>query len=788
MGDFALGQPVARFEDERFLKGAGCYVDDIDLPRMAHATVLRSPHAHAKIHSIDVEAARQAPGVLLVLTGKDWLAAGLGTLPVASGRARSGGRNMYRPQYPVLATDIVRWVGDYVAFVVAETRHQAADAAELIQVDYEALPAAIGLADAARAGAPLVWDDCEDNICFVQTEGDRESTDAAFAAAAKVIRQRFVINRITAAPIEPRSVVAEYDALCDQYTIHTMAQRIMMYRADLAKYVLKVPASKVRVISNDVGGSFGLKAPVYNEAALSLLAARQISRPVKWTSTRSESFLSDAHARDHLTDAELALDRDGRFLAMRVHTFANAGAYSQTLFPSYADNLGSLAGVYSTPALVATTTAVYTHTNPVRAYRGNGRTEFSYIIERMVDIAADEMGIDPCELRRRNFIPSSAMPYETGLTLKYDCGEFRECMDLALEAADFAQFDSRKGESRLRGMLRGFGIACVIERAAAKGFEAAEIRVERDGSVTLVSGALSQGQGHETIFKQIVADQFGISPATIRYIQGDTDKVTFADGTGASRSATMSGTAFHLAAKKIIEKARLIAAKALGVEPGHVAFGEGVFSSPSTNRTLAIDEVADFAFDLSRLPAGVDPGLFAVGVFTVDGENFPNGCHTCEVEVDPDTGDVKIVRYTVVDDVGTVVNPLLLKGQIVGGVAQGAGQILKEDIQFDTDGQLVTGSFMDYAMPRATDMSVVQVLSRPTFTATNPLGIKGAGEAGSVGAMPAVANAIVDALSPFGVRHIEMPASPERVWRAIHKSGVGPGLAGDALRLLKGDA
>ena len=728
MGEFAPGTPVPRFEDERLLKGAGHYVDDVYLPNTAHAVVLRSPYAHAEIRSINVEAARKAPGVLLVLTGEDWVASGFGDLPVADGRVRADGRRIYRPQYPALSTGRLRWVGDCVAFVVAETRHQAADAAELVQVDYVALPAATAITEAVKPGAPLVWSDCDNNICFVQTEGNREATDAAFASAAQVVKQRFVINRITAAPMEPRSVVGDYDPSREQYTVYTMAQRILMYRSDLARHVLKVPESKVRVVSNDVGGSFGMKAPVYNEAALVLLASKIVGRPVKWTSTRSESFLSDAHARDHVTDAELALDEHGRFLGMRVEAFANAGAYSQTLFPSYADNLGSLAGVYCTPAMVATTTAVYTHTNPVRAYRGNGRTEFSYIIERMVDIAADQMGIDPCELRRRNFIPSNAMPFKTGLTLKYDCGEFRECMDMALDAADIAHFDrpqarvgiawhASRPRRRLRDRARG-----------AKGFEAAEIRFERDGSVTLVSGALSQGQGHETIFKQLVADHLGISPGQINYIQGDTDKVTFGEGTGASRTATMSGTAFHLAAKKIVEKATADRFAQSRMSNWIMSSSTTAsFPVALTNRTVTIQDVAGFAVDLNKLPAGMEPGLFAIGVFTVNVENFPNGCHVCEVDVDPDTGDVKIARYTVVDDVGTVLNPLLVKGQIVGGVAQGAGQILMEDISFDADGQLVTGSFMDYAMPRATDMSFVNVLSRPTFTADQSAWHQGSG-------------------------------------------------------------
>ncbi len=778
MVDFALGQPVRRLEDERLLKGAGRFVDDVSLPGSAHAVVVRSPHGHARIKSVGVDAARGAPGVLLVLTGADWAAAGFGTLPVAEGRTRRGGKPIYRPAYPVLAIDRVRWVGDCVAFVVAETRDQALNAAEQVEVDYEPLPASFTIAEAIDPQAPRVWDDCEDNVCFFQAEGDKAATDAAFAGAAHVVRQRFTINRIIAAPLEPRSVVASYDPVTGQYTAYTMAQRVMMYRADLARHVLKVPETKVRVVSNDVGGSFGMKAPVYNEAALTLAAAKLTGRPVKWTSTRSEAFLGDAHARDHIMDAELALDADGQFVGMRVENVANAGAYSQTLFPSYADNMGALAGVYRTPAMYATTMAVYTHTNPVRAYRGNGRTEFSYVIERMVDIAADQLGIDPVDLRRRNLIPPEAMPFKTGLTLTYDCGEFRACLDMAVDKADLSGFVRRKQQSRERGLLRGLGIAYVIERAAAKGFEGAEIRFERDGSVTIVSGSLTQGQGHETVFTQVVAGELGIPPSQIRYIQGDTDQITLGEGTGASRSATMSGNAFHIASGKIIEKATLIAAHHLGVAAGDVVFTAGVFSSALTNKTITMQEAGALAFNPTRLPPGMAPGLFAVSAFSVGVENFPNGCHVCEVEIEPATGKTSIVRYTVVDDVGTVLNPLLVKGQIAGGVAQGIGQILMEDIQFDDDGQLVTGSFMDYAMPHAHDLCNIDVYSRPTFTRTNPLGIKGAGEAGSVGAMPASANAIVDALSEFGVRHIDMPARSETVWRAINGQ-LHPGTASE---------
>jgi len=766
MGEFAIGQSVSRFEDPRLLKGGGRYVGDMALPGMAFGHVLRSPHAHARIRSIDTAKAKAAPGVLAVLTGADWQASGWGDLPVPGGlKLRNG--SVFKPPYPALAKDKVRWVGDYVAFVVAETTHQALDAAELIEVDYEPLPVIASTAEATAKGAPRVWDDCADNIGFVQLFGDKAATDAAFAKADHVVKHRFVINRVTAATMEPRGCIGDYNPTDGRYTAYTTLQRVHPYRADLAP-ILKVPESKIRVVAGDIGGSFGMKSAVYNEVALVLLAAKLLGRPVKWTSTRSESFLCDAQARDNVTDAELALDKDGNFLAMRVTTLASIGAYLQTGMQAFTGNIGTLAGVYRTPAIHADVTAVFTHTNPVRPYRGNGRPEAAYVIERLVDLAADELGVDPAELRRRNYIAPAAMPFKTGLTFTYDNGEFEKSMDMALKLADVAGFEKRRSEARKRGKLRGLGMSNTIERAAAQGFEGAEIRFDKSGAMTLFSGSVTQGQGHETIYKQIACDRLGIDPEEVYYIQGDTDQVFLGEGTGGSRSATLGGSAVDAAADKITAKGKKIAAHALKVDAAEVNFADGVFSSPKTNRTLTIKEVAEIALDPAKLPKDMEVGLIATATYTAPVQNFPNGCHICELDIDQDTGEVEIVRYSVVDDVGTVLNPLLLKGQIVGGVAQGVGQILMEDIRFDDDGQILTGSFMDYAMPRATDISAVEVKSNPVPTATNPLGVKGAGEAGCVGAMPAVANALVDALSHLGIRHIEMPATPERLWRAMN--------------------
>ena len=768
MGEFAIGQGVPRFEDPRLVRGGGRYIDDVVYPGMAFGVVLRSPHGHAKILSIKTGGAVAAPGVLAVITAADWKKAGLGELPSHTGLKRRDGSPMFKAAYPALAEDRVRWVGDPVAFVVAETAAQAADAAEMIEVGYEPLPAVVSTAKATEPGAAKVWDGCPDNISFVELLGDKAATDAAFAKAAHVVKHRFVINRVTAAAMEPRGAIGVYLPAEDRYIIHSPVQRAHPYRNEIAK-VMKVPESKVRVICIDVGGSFGMKTPVFNEAPMTMFASKLTGRAVKWMSTRTEAFLSDAQARDNVTEAELALDKDGTFLGFRVKTIAAIGAYLQNNMPAFILNAGTLAGVYRTPAMHVDITGVFTNTNPVRPYRGNGRPEAGYVIERMVDVAADELGLDPAELRRRNYISPQQMPFKTGLTFTYDCGEFEKNMDLALELADFKGFKRRREESRKRGKLRGFGISNTIERAAAGGTEGAEVRFDRGGTVTLFSGSITAGQGHETVFKQLVCDRLGLHPDEVRYVQGDTDEVFYGEGTGGSRTSTMSSAAFTMATDRVIEKAKVIAAHALKVDAADVNFADGVFSSPKTNQTMTIKEVAIDACNPAKLPASMEPGLFATATYKAGKQNFPNGCHICELEIDKETGVVDIVRYSVVDDVGTVLNPMLLHGQIHGGVAQGAGQVLMEDIHFDSSGQLVTASFMDYAMPHAHNVSNIEVESNPVPTKTNPLGTKGAGEAGNVGALPAVANAVVDALAEFGIKHIEMPATPERIWRAMQK-------------------
>ena len=773
MGEFAIGQPVPRFEDPRLVKGGGRYVADMVFPGMAFGYVLRSPHAHARIRSIDTSKAKAAPGVLAVLTGADYKAAGFGDLPVPGGLKRRDGAPGYRPRYPALVEDKVRMIGDYVAFVVAETYYQAVDASELIDIDYEPLPALVSTGDAVKPGVPLVWDDCPNNVGFVQIEGNKEATDAAFARAAHVVKGEFVINRVTAATMEPRGCIGLFEPIEGRYTIYTTLQRTHVFQTELSNYVLKVPDSKIRVVCGDIGGSFGMKSAVYNEVALVLLGAKVTGRPVKWVATRSESFLCDAQARDNVTHAELALDKDGTFLGFRAKIFAAIGAYLQVGMPAFTGNLGTLAGVYRTPASHVDVTAVFTHTQPVRPYRGNGRPEAAYVIERMVDLAADQTGIDPAELRRRNTIAPSAMPFKTSVTFTYDCGEFEKNMNMALDLAENSGVAGRKAEARKRGKLRGIGFSNTIERSAAAGLEGAEIRFDRTGSVSIFSGSINQGQGHETAFKQVVCDRLGLDPNEVTYIQGDTDQVFFAEGTGGSRSAAFSGSAFTLAAEKIETKAKAIAANMLKVDVADINFSEGVFSSQKTNQTLTIKEVAKASIDPKNLPTGMEVGLISTAIYQGKSASYPNGCHVCELEIDEETGEVDIVNYNVVDDVGTVINPLLLHGQIDGGIAMGVGQILMEDIKYDTEGQMLSGSFMDYAMPRASDLTAFHVESNPVPTKTNPLGVKGAGEAGCVGAMPAVANALVDALSVLGIKHIEMPATPERIWKAIHEAKGG---------------
>jgi carbon-monoxide dehydrogenase large subunit len=770
---FAVAQPVRRLEDPRLLRGLGRYSDDVDLPRQAHAVVVRSIHAHARLRGLDVSAARRAPGVLAVLTGADLAADGLGHLPTDATRKRADGSPAFPTPRPALARERVRHVGDPIALVVAETPAQATDAAALVAADYEPLPAVASTAGATRPGTPAVWDEAPDNAAFVWQAGNADAVADAFARAAHVTRLPFVVTRVAAAPLEPRAAVGEYDRRSGRYTLHTGIQHPHGLRTLLAERVFRVPQSRVRVISGDVGGSFGMRSGVYPEHVLVLWAARRLGRPVKWTSDRREGFVSDEHGRDNVTTVELALDADGRFLALRVDITLNVGAY---LTPRSAgpgtNNVGGVAGVYTTPAIHVRTTGVFTHTTPTGPYRGAGRPEATYAIERVIDLAAGELGVDPLELRRRNLIQPSAMPFKTGLVFTYDCGDFPRVLDMALKLADVAGFEARRAETRARGRLRGVGVANPIEVGGGPytgpNPDTAELRVNADGSVSLFTGSTSMGQGNETAFAQIVCERLGIAPSRLQIFWGDSDALDAGRGNGGSGALSVGGSAVVRASEKIVARGRRIAAHLLEAASEDVVLRDGRFTVSGTDRGVTLEAVARAAYQPRQLPPGVESGFSETASFMAPSVTFPNGTHVCEVEIDAETGAVRVVRYTVVDDVGRMVNPLLVKGQIHGGVAQGLGQALFEELAYEpAAGQLLTGSFMDYPLPRADDLPSFEVDSHVVPTAMNPLGAKGVGEAGTVGALPALLNAVNHALAPLGVRHLDMPVTPERVWRAI---------------------
>jgi len=756
---FAIGQSVRRLEDPRLIQGFGRYSDDVSLPRQASAVVVRSPHAHARIRSMDTSAARGAPGVLAVLTGADWAADGLGDMPTDKSRKRRDGSPAIATPRPALIRDRVRHVGDPIALVVAETQSQAVDAAELVDVDYEPLPAVAATAEVTRPGAPAVWADAPDNVAFVWEAGNRDAVARGFAGAAHVTRLEFVVTRVAAAPLEPRAAVGEWDRRAGRYTLHTGIQAPHGLRQLLADQVFRVPQSHLRVITGEVGGSFGMRSGAYPEHALVLWAAKRLGRPVKWT--------------DNVSTAELALDAQGKFLALRVAITLNIGAY---ITPRSAgpgtNNVGGLAGTYTTPAIHVQTTGVFSNTTPTGPYRGAGRPEATYAIERVIDVAAHELGIDPIELRRRNLIPSSAMPFKTGILFTYDCGDFARGMEMALKLADRSGFEKRRVEARQRGKLRGLGIANPIEVAGgpytAMNPDTAELRVNPDGSVSLFTGSTSMGQGNETAFAQIVCDRLGVPPERVQVFWGDSDALGAGRGNGGSGALTVGGSAVTRATEKVIERGRRIAAKLLEAAPEDIVHRDGKFTVTGTDRGVTFANVARAAYVPRQLPPGMEPGFSEEAAFTPPSVTFPNGSQICEVEIDEDTGVVRIVRHSVVDDVGRMVNPMLVKGQIHGGVVQGLGQGLYEELAYDSStGQLLAGSFMDYAMPRADDMPTFDVDAHEVPTKVNPLGAKGVGEAGTVGALPALLNAVNDALAPLGVRHLDMPVTPERVWRAI---------------------
>jgi carbon-monoxide dehydrogenase large subunit len=773
---FAIGQSVRRREDPRLLQGLGRYSDDVNLPHQAYAVVVRSPHAHARIRSIEASAASKTPGVLTVLTGADLAADGVGNLPSDGTRKRRDGSPAFATPRPALVRDRARHVGDPVALVIAETPEAAVDAATLVDIDYEPLAAAAATAEAARPGAPAVWDEASDNVAFVWEAGNREAVAHAFEAAAHVTTLDFVVTRVAAAPLEPRGAVGEYDRRGGRYTLHTGIQHPHALRTILAEQVFRVPQSQMRVITGEVGGSFGMRSGIYPELVLVLWAAKRLGRPVKWTADRREGFVTDEPGRDNVSRAELALDANGKFLGLRVAITLNVGAYlTQRSAGPGTNNVGGVAGVYTTPAIHVQTTGAYTNTTPTGPYRGAGRPEATYAIERVIDLAARELGLDPLELRRWNLIPSSAMPFKTGLVFTYDCGDFARVMNLALEAADHAGFEKRRIEARQRGKLRGFGIANPIEVAGgpytALNPDTAQIRVNADGSVLVFAGSTSMGQGNETAFAQIVSDRLGVPPERIQILSGDTDALDAGRGNGGSGALTVGGSAVTRATEKIIERGRRIAAQLMEAAPADVVVRDAKFTVAGTDKGVAFAAVARAAYQPGRLPAGMEPGFSETAAFRPPAVTFPNGSHVCEVEIDQDTGTVRVVRYTVVDDVGRMVNPMLVKGQIHGGVVQGLGQGLFEQMRYDPDtGQLLTGTFMDYTMPRADDVPCFDVDSHEVPTQVNPLGAKGVGEAGTVGALPALLNAVNDALASLGAQPLDMPVTPERVWRAIQEA------------------
>jgi len=752
---FGIGQPLARFEDARLLRGEGCFVADLELPRQAHMVLVRSPHAHARLVAVDGSEARAAPGVLGVFTAEDLARDGLRTTAPTLARRRPDGAPMFWRAHPGLARGKVQHVGDPVAAVVAESATQAKDAAEQVAVEYEPLP----------ASAP-VWEDCPDDICCVYELGDRAATEAAFVRAAHVVRRRFRVSRVHAQFLEPRAALGVWDAAEERYTLYCDAQYPHRVREALAA-VFALPEHRIRVVCPDVGGAFGAKGWTNVEHRLVLWLARRLGRPVKWVCERSEAPLADEHGRDCTFEIALALDADRRFLALQAEKTDDVGAYvssDRNLTPGFA-NLGTLVGVYAIDAAHVRLTVRFSHRNPIAPYRGAGRPEAIYALERLIDEAARELGTDRVELRRKNLVPPSAMPFRNALGLVYDCGEFGRGMERALALADWKGFAARRAEASARGRLRGIGLANAIERAGGPSLETAEVRFDPDGCATILLGTKSQGQGHATMYRQIAAERLGLDPAKVRFAEGDTDAIAYGQGTYGSRSAVIGGSALWLACDKVIAKARRIAAHLLEAAESDLAFERGRFALAGTDRGITLQEVARAAYVPGRLPRGLEPGLFERAAFSPEAETFPNGTHVCEVEVDPETGAVEVVAYTVVDDVGTEINPRTLAGQVVGGVVQGLGQILMEEIAYDADsGQLLSASLMDYALPRASDLCDFRLGHNPVPTKRNPLGAKGAGEAGTVGALAAAMNAIADAL---GRGELGMPATAERVWRAL---------------------
>ncbi len=764
---FGVGQPVSRKEDPTLLRGQGRYTDDINLAGQAYAVMVRSRIAHGILKGIDSAAALKMPGVLMVLTAADLDAAGIGPTKCGMNIPDRHGKPMKTPPRHSLAKGKVRYVGEAVACVVAETAVQAKDAAEAVDVDIDELPAVTSPADALAAGAPQIHDEAPGNLVLDFHYGDAEAVKKAFAAAAHVTRLEINSNRIVVSPMEPRSAIGSYEN--DRWVLRLGCQGVMGIRGGLAKDVLGTTPDKVRVLTGNVGGSFGMKSQVYPEYGPLLLAAKKLGRPVKWTDERSESFLSDHAGRDHQRVAELALDKDGKFLAVRLSGTGNAGAYIYPPMPATTNAVKNLIDVYATPAMEVNSQVAFTNTTPVAAYRGAGRPEGNYYMERLIETAAREMGLDVAELRRRNHITPQQMPYKAPSAMNYDSGEFTTVLDKALAAADWQGFDKRKTESAARGKLRGRGIGQYLEVTGPPAKEYGGIRFEQDGTVTMLSGTLDYGQGHATPFAQVLSQQTGIPFERLRLLQGDSDQLKVGGGTGGSKSALVGSQAFLEAGDILIEQGKQIAAHVLEASAVDIEFARGRFTIAGTDRGIGIMELADKIRGGLKLPAEVPQSLDVSHISTNPPFSFPNGCHIAEVEIDRDTGTIDVVRYAMVNDFGTVINPMLTAGQAHGGVMQGIGQALMERTVYDGQGQPLTGSYMDYALPRASDAPPMSVENHSVPCKTNRLGVKGCGEAGCAGALPSVMNAVVDALSQFGVTHIDMPVTPEKVWRILSR-------------------
>ena len=773
MTKFGIGQAVRRVEDQRFLTGAGSYVSDISIPRQCYGAAVLSTHAHANVRSIDASAAIASPGVLCVLTGADAKADNIAGIPPHFMPEAWGGPKGFATLRPVLA-DRARCVGERIAFVVAETEAQARDAAELVRVEYELLDALVDGEEAARPSAPKVWDDNPNgNIGVTIAFGDKPATDAAFAKARHVVKLKLYNNRVTASAIEPRAALGAYDAASDSYTLYTTSQDPHGIRSSLASAVFNIPETKIRVISPDVGGGFGMKANLYPDDVLVLWASRRCGRPVKWTATRAESLMCDTHARDQVIYGELALDENGKILGIRANAYQALGAYwTAAITAPLFFSLMMIPSAYDVQAVDLTTNAVFTNTAPTSVYRGAGRPEAIYFIERLLDRAAHVTGIDRIELRRRNLIKPDALPYHTPTHQSYDSGDFQRMMEECLTLADWQGFEARRLASQKAGKLRGRAITPYIEIGGVFN-ERMELRFDPSGTVSIIAGTHSHGQGHATAFAQLVSEWLGVPFNSIRYVQGDTEKVAFGRGTFAARSSMVGGVALRFAADAIIAKAKQMACALLEAAEHDIDFKDGTFTVIGTDKSLPLTAVAKAFFAPAGPVLKFGLGLDAVGSYSGapgGAPNYPNGCQACEVEVDPETGLVAIDRFTAVDDLGKVINPLICEGQIQGGIAQGVGQALLENIAYDASGQLLTGSFMDYGLPRASDLPTIASALEEIPATTNPLGIKGIGESGTIGAPPTIVNAVLDALRPLGVEAIDMPLTPPRVWQAIQKA------------------